>query len=563
MTNSIPPMDGASDLSTRAMQRPTSSVTARADAPSDAPGRPEGVARRLLDQVDVFRYVTVPNAPTYRAVMQVCYEALQRYVIELRPDDILRALREGGYVVEVADVEGLETLVLASLHEWGNLAITADPAGVDRLEDFYRRRLVYHLTDVGEAAHRAVLEVEATIGRSGSLQTNMLIKIRDALPALAKAAVAADPEVLLRHLHEIHAAFETLTHEANRFMTDLGRLVGDERGEADEARFVAFKQAVLAYIGRFVEELRRLHDDISAGITAVEAAGVVRIVEAAARSADLPDFEGDGAVRARWAREQRDRWAGITAWFVGDGEAEPTVDRLAAFAVGSVLSLTRALARLNDRRGRPVDRTTDFLTLARWFAACDSDERAHELWQVAFGLHAARHLHLAEADPDLTSTRTSWWDARPVEVPTRLRTHGRVPHQGRTPSAADHSEARRWLEARSRRERAQVDAAVARFSGKTVRLSALAELDADEFDLLLALVDAALGAPVDDRGARATRTADGRLEVALHPAPGGATCTIRTRAGRLTAPDYEIAVSDLTIPDRARTLGAGLRQVAG
>lgn len=28
---------------------------------------------RLLGQVNAFRYATVPNAPTYRAVMQVCY----------------------------------------------------------------------------------------------------------------------------------------------------------------------------------------------------------------------------------------------------------------------------------------------------------------------------------------------------------------------------------------------------------------------------------------------------------------------------------------------------------
>jgi hypothetical protein len=70
------------------------------------------LTRRLLGRVDAFRYATAPNAPTYRAVLEVCYDALQRYVIELRPDEILRALRAGGYVVEVDDIDALETQIL-------------------------------------------------------------------------------------------------------------------------------------------------------------------------------------------------------------------------------------------------------------------------------------------------------------------------------------------------------------------------------------------------------------------------------------------------------------------
>lgn len=512
--------------------------------PTDVPS-----GTRLLNQVDALRYVTVPNASTYRAIIEVCAERLQRYMIELRPPDLLRGLEQAGFVHEVRDLDDLETNYLVPLVRWGNLASTSDPAGVDRLEDFYRRRLVYHLTDVGEAAHRAVTSVEATVGRSGSLQTTMLGKIRDALHALAAAGSDADPELLVRTLHDLNSAFETLTHEANRFMTDLGALVGDDRGDTSDTRFRTFKQAVLTYISRFVEELRRIRDDVVAGLQAVDNAGIDAIVARAADSADLPDFEGDGSARARWAAEQRERWRGVHAWFVGRADDEATVDRLASFAVGAVLTLTRSLQRLNDRRGRPVDRTADLLTLARWFAACDTDSAAHELWHVAFGLHSARHLHLADSDAELTSTRTSWWDADPVVVPTRLRTHGAAPTRGRVPRAADYSQQRRWLAAKARRERAQVEAAIARFAGRPdLALSQLAVLELAEFDLLLTLLDTALTAPATPAGTREARTIDGRLQVALQPPPDGATCTLETAAGRLVAPDYRVSVTDLAAP---------------
>jgi uncharacterized protein (TIGR02677 family) len=505
---------------------------------------------RVFNQVDALRYVTAPNAPAYRAIMQVFADAMAHYVIELRPWEVLRSLADAGYDSSITDADQLEVDYLDQLVTWGNLAFNRDPAGVARLEDYYRKKRVYRLTDVGEAAHRAVAEVEATVGRSGSLQTNMLVKIRDGLDALARTAAHADAEQLLRLLHDVYSAFDTLTHEANRFMTDLGRITSADRDESTDERFAAFKHAVLAYISRFVEQLRRLRDQIVtsldrvAGLRIGNSHGIDAVIEVASTSDDLPDFEGDGRARLRWAAEQRAKWNGITGWFAGTGD-QPTVERLADFAVGAVLTLTRTLGRLNDRRGRPVDRAADLLTLARWFAACPTDDDAHALWHVAFGLGSARHVHLAEEDPELTSTRTSWWDATPVEVPTRLRTSGTVARPGPTPRAADYTAQRRWLAARARRERAQTEAALVRFADRDTRLSTLERLDDDELVMLLDLLDTALASPRGRDGARRCRTSDGRLEIILHAPRDEATCALRMPSGRLRCPDYLVTVVDL------------------
>lgn len=518
----------------------------------------------LLDQVGALRYATAPNAPTYRAIMAVVADAMQRYVVELRAPDILAALRESDYVVDVAGVDELETQHLDRLVHWGNLAATHDPKGVDRLSDFYHRRLVYHLTDVGEAAHRAVTEVEATIGRSGSLQTNMLVKVRDGLAALDAATEYVDPDAIVRILHDVTGAFDTLTHEANRFMTDLGALMTEDRDDAtSDERFAAYKQAVLRYISRFVDELRRLADDITALLGRLRAGPIDRLIDVASRSADLPDFDGTGAARLDWVAREHGRWNGIALWFVGRDQEPPTVDRLADFAIGAVLTLTRTLGRLNDRRGRTLDRTADFLTLAGWFTECEDDEAAHELWHAVFGLHGARHTHLVEEDAGLTSTRTSWWDADPVRIPTRLRTHGRVHRGGRTPKAADHTAERQWLAAKARRERAQLEAASARFTDRVVRLSDLAELDPHEFDLLLDLLDTALTTARQGDGRRATRTTDGRLEIVLTPPRDDSTCTIRTTRGQLQGPDYELEVIDITRGPRTASTPTTVRAGAG
>jgi uncharacterized protein (TIGR02677 family) len=498
--------------------------------------------RRMLNQVAAFRHVTADNAPTYRAIMEVFFAARQRYVIELRAPDVLERLTGSGDAFELASEEALD-YHLGHLVEWGNLAAAHDPGAVSRLEDFYKKRLLYHLTAVGEAAHRAVLEVEAAVGRSGSLQSNMLVKIRDALHALGDAAAAGalEPDALFRTFHDLGAAFDTLTAEANRFIGEIDRAGG---GPVEEERFVLYKQALLAYIARFIEQLRRLADEIRGAIERV-AADAQTLIAAASRSSDLPPGLGDGDPAAAWRDDQSARWRGVRAWFVGAPGAAATVERLAEVARGAVVALTRSLTRINDRRARPIDRAADFRALAGWFAACPDDRAAHVLWRAAFGLSPARHFDLAEADDELVAPGTSWWSAPPVEVPVRLRSHGRTSSSGRPSAAPDHTLTRQWIAQKRRREQAALDDAVRRFAGRgEIALSSLAALDAAGFDLLLALLDRALAAPRREGGSRSARTADGRLELSLRPPRDGARVSLSTPGGRLQCLDYRLEVED-------------------
>jgi uncharacterized protein (TIGR02677 family) len=487
--------------------------------------------------------------------MQAFFEAKQHYLIELRPGQLLELVRSNGYHTELMGEEDLERH-LESLVEWGNLFRSHDTAAVSRIDDFYRKRYLFHLTVVGEAAHRAVLEVEATVGKSGSLQATMLVKIRDALRALAESPTTPplNSDKLVRLLHDLHAAFETLTQEANRFIGDLNRHFGGERME--EERFVLHKQAVLAYISRFIEQLRQLAAEIAVGIEAVEKAGIDKVIAAAACSADLPPVLDDTDPIAWWTREQHARWKGVHAWFVGErAGSPPTVERLAEVAVSAVVGLTRTLSRLNDRRTRPVDRAADYRTLARWFAECGSDAEAHELWQSAFGLYPARHFHLEELDAELTSPGESWWEAEPVAVPVQLRTRGSISKAGRPSPAADHSSEKQWIAQRQRRERAQLEAAMRRFTGRgPLRFSDIATLETAEFDLLLALLDEALSATCGADGTRKTRTADGRLTIALEsPQEADAEwVTLITPRGRLRCHNYRITVAEESRPSMVR-----------
>ncbi len=512
---------------------------------------------RLLDQVSAFRYVTAENAHSYRAIVQVFSEARERYEIELRPADVREALARSGlhHDLDLSTDADLDRH-LDQLDGWGNLQRSHDTAAVARVEDFYRRRFLYRLTPVGEAAHKAVCEVEQTVGRSGALQTSMLVEIRDALGALADAARLGDAAGLARALHRLRAAFDSLTEEANLFLSELDRHVSAER--VDEERFLAHKRALLAYLGRFVADLKRLAPEIAARVAEAEALSPERFIPLAASAAERPPALDGGDPVAQWIAAERERWGGIRAWFAGAEGDGARVGRLQAKARESVARLMRALARLDERHARAVDRAADFRTLARWFAAAASDDDAHALFASALGLYPARHFHVEEDDPELTRASTSWWDASPVAIPVRLRTHGAVSRLGRPPLVLDFGDGRAWLAARRKRERAQVDAALARFAGRgPVRLSQLASLDPAEFDQLLALLDEALCARRETDGARRTRSADGQLDIVLRPPPGERDWVVlATPQGRLRCKDYLLEAAP-TAQRRAAAGGGG------
>jgi uncharacterized protein (TIGR02677 family) len=509
---------------------------------------------RLLDQVSAFRYVTAENAHSYRAIMQVFFEARERYEIEVRPADVRDALARSGLQHELdLTAEAELDRHLDQLDAWGNLQRSHDTAAVARVEDFYRRRFLYRLTPVGEAAHKAVCEVEATVGRSGALQTSMLVEIRDALSALAAAARAGDAAGLARALHRLRGAFASLTEEANLFLSELDRHVSADR--VDEGRFLAHKQALLAYLGRFVADLKRLAPEIAERVAEAEALSPERFIPLAATAAERPPALDGGDPVAQWIEAERERWNGIRAWFAGGAGEGPRVGRLQAKARESVAGLMRALARLDERHARAVDRAADFRTLARWFAQAATDEDAHALFASALGLYPGRHFHIEEDDPGLTRASTSWWESNPVEVPVRLRTHGTVSRSGRPPQVLDFGDGRAWLAARRKRERAQVDAALSRFAGRgPVRLSQLAALDPAEFDQLLALLDEALCAPREAGGTRRTRSADGQLDIVLRPPSGERDWVVlATPGGRLRCRDYLLEAA----PTAQRRAAAG------
>lgn len=500
-----------------------------------------------LIRLKSFAYVQAERAPLYRAVMRAFIEAKARFALHMRPRDVVAALGD-----DATDEEAVEAALL-QLCEWGNLESHPDTADVATVEDFYRKRLLYQLTAEGEAAERALAVYYEMLEQPGELQTAALSDIRALLEELLQlaGAEALDDGKVHRALRSLAARFDELTRRAQAFIGSLQRTI-DLQG-VDVDAFLAYKETLIDYLERFIGELVLATSEIAALLRRLDDADPGRLLEVAARRdlADAVDAKDDDrdAARASWAA----RWQGLVAWFVG-GEGESQAEVLRKRARAAIPALLAAVESLHDRRATRSDRTADLRTLARWFAAADSDRDAHRLWRAAFGLAGCRHLRIDAATLELYDQRpvppsASWLAAPPLVLTPRLRKTGHYQRRGRAAGVIDRRREKAHLAALAAAEATQIAAARQRLArGRRMRLSEVGELDPDAFALFLDLLGEALSRRVRGDGAVEATSSDGALTIVLEPTDDGRTATITTPHGRFHGRDHLITVHELYAP---------------
>ena len=502
-----------------------------------------------------FAHLSAPNAPMYRDVLMTFARARDRFIVHMRPEDVIADLGRPGETDEV--VAALDKLV-----EWGNLRADPDTSRVTSVEDFHRARYLYQLTGAGQAAEQAIAVYEEAIGRRGSLQSVALADIAAQLRALAEMAGDPDPAKVHLLLLGLAERFAGLADNAQAFMASLRRVIDFADGDVDA--FVAYKQRLIDYINRFIADLANRGAEIATVLVRIESAGVERLLLVAARREaadavpDLPTGQEEAADAYEEAvagslNDWRNRWRGLRDWFVSADSRHPSQARLLrGAAVTAITQLIDTVAAFNERRSGRSDRSADFRTLALWFAEAPDDAAAHALWRAAFGLTPARHLTvtpdtIAEWDQERPSPNTPWREAPPVRISPQLRKTGSYERRGRPNRVADRAGQRQLLAAQAAREAAETGAARERLrTGGPVLLSALGTLDTRAFRLFLGLLGDALSARSPGDTEVRTTTGDGTMEIRLSLVPDGGTVVIPTEEGELRGPQHLVEIVDLT-----------------
>ena len=520
----------------------------------------------------VFSHLNAQNSDTYRRVLGSFVTAKERFQVHLRPDDVLNQLRrdaaaEGAEPGDALTIEAV-TAALDSLADWGNLLASPDTGRVVHVEDFYRKRHLFQLSQAGEAAERALERFDETLGRRGALQSVALEDIAVTLHQFVAliGADALDLGMLQQTLAALTMRFTELADNASAFMASLQRTI--DLTDTDEAAFVAYKSRLVDYLERFIQDLTVRGPQIAKlleGADSERVNGALRALADRDANAEAPDPDDPDSLieAARRYSVWANRWEGLRAWFLSGSGRDSQAKLLRMAALAAIPALLDAVRAVNARRSGRSDRSTDYLRLAQWFQEAPTDDDRHRLARAAFGLYSARHLTVDSEtwqhwSDDATLVGAPWAEAPPIEISPQLRKTGSYERKGRPNQVVDRSAARALIALQVRQQSEQIAAARRRLATDgTVELSALAGLDSTAFGLFLTLLGDALVARPQDGGPIHTASSDGTMRIELTPLPDAGFVALETERGTLWGPDHLVRIIDLMADDLDRASGTG------
>ncbi len=491
----------------------------------------------LDDRMRLFGYVTADNRLAYLWVLRAFDAARANYHVLLHTSEVTAALA-GLHAIQpdCPDPSDLELArLLDALVDWGVLDRSQDGTRAATLAEYRNRHSVYQFTEAGYRAHRAVESVLSASMDDATLSRLVFADLLADLTALASANAAGDAEEVYRKLNRLDRALADIAERAARFYHMLGDLsrTNDVRPET----FLAHKDALLAHLRDFHDELQRYTPRLREAVHAVEETGLDRMIEAAAE-ADERLFRTPVERLDDWRR----RWSGLRSWLAPPAaEQLSEADRLADATISAIGDVLALLRRVTESRRGGVSRESQLRHLAAWFTAVGTQDAAHALFDAALGLGAPRHVSVGHPDPEAIPTRHSWWEAPAVELSRTLVEAGRLPGQGNgRPARLDRGDGRRaqlrQLQLAEERRFASAAAGLAEVEvGEQ-------PLDKAQTEVLLRLLGIALAARVaGSRWVPLVASAYG-IRLTLTPAPGR-FCTVATADGALHLDGFALSVT--------------------
>lgn len=503
--------------------------------------------------LDCFAYLSAPNAPLYRDILDIFARARAEFQLNLRAAEVASRLPGRLGEEEVA-------AAISQLCDWGNLEAFHDNSQAMSLQEFYRRHFYYQLTAPGVAALRAIELFHELVDTPASLQATALAAVRDRLAELiqmAKAQEARESEAVPSDAFDVAKAsslleglfgeLENLTNQAQEFFRGLQATV--ELREISVEVFLNFKDRLVHYLERFLNQVVTVAGEAEALIESVDAMMIDAMLHSIAihRTADELDVQPERIERVRG--QLHSRWSGVVGWFVAPAGKTSQADELRSLARTGIREVAAAASRLNRERGGVVDRAADLRCLAVWFAECPEARAAHRLWRTAFALAPARHFTvsdetLVQRDQSPISPSVSWTDSPPLQIAPTLRKSGRVARSARTPRLVDNRAELESLRQQSVEEAEQLRRAREELLVPRRRISQFPPISANAFPLLLDLLGEALTRAGQHGGVMEASSTDGSMWIRMEPTDDGTQCRLTTEWGEFSGRDYWVSIHD-------------------
>ena len=345
---------------------------------------------RNLEPITETAYLTAINAPRYRKIMRIFFIENEKMHYRLYKEDVLERLqREEGY--ENYPMEQLKQ-DLDALVEWKNLTPLQDPRRVYTIADYKNKQFRYTMSERAVEIERLTVRLENLFVETGSLSTNLFVRLADSLNSAHRLQNGSLKEVneWWKNLQE---DFKRLNQNYKDYLREF--YSGKSEKLLKSIEFIVHKDRFISYLKEFVQELQRHANSITLILEReselIEKTLLERVVES---EMDIPHALSEQSDN----REDRIResvygkWETLKGWFLGSAERTSESSQILEITNDIIRTLIQNASLIVQMQNWGISRKEDYLKFMELFSRCASLEEAHKLSAHVFGVQQIAHL---------------------------------------------------------------------------------------------------------------------------------------------------------------------------
>ena len=374
-----------------------------------------------FDPIHETSYLSVPNAPTYRKIMRCFYREYEKMHFQLYKEDVFQLIRQDELFADYS----MEQLVLdlEALVKWKNLTPIQDPGRVYTIADYKNKQYRYTMTEYALEIERMTVRLENLFVESGSLSTNLFIRLEKSLE---------DAE-LMEHagLKEVNEWWGMLQEDFKRLNQNYQDYLRDfYSGKTDHlmksVEFVIHKDKFIKYLNEFVQELqhhaKRIEQILVKNIPIVENDILEKVVQS---ELDIPHalLEIHGNAEPSIRENVVGKWNSLKNWFIDTQGHDCECKKVLQITNDVIRSIIQNAALIVQIQNWGISRKDDYRKFLELFLKCEDLDEAHKLSAHVFGIQKIQHFKTNEPRQE-DAINNSVYEEEPAEF--LLKPHTRT-----------------------------------------------------------------------------------------------------------------------------------------
>ena len=329
------------------------------------------------------------------------------------------------YTIEQCDSD------LSQLTEWKNLIAIQDTSVAYTLEEFKNKKYRYHLSDFAVKIESLVVELENLHIEGASLEPTLIERIKDEISKINSISLENETKVN-GWWESLNADFKRLNDNYQNYIRSFYNIKMEEI--AQSSKFIASKNDLVLYLREFIKALQDNSYQIEKILREVETKTEDLILEKvwiAQKKVIRIDRLDEELPEKEIKERNRGKLDNIKRWFIGDERRQSEVQNIEEKTSEIIRKITRVANQIAESRGNVNSRKAEYKKICEMFCNTKSEEEAHKLASLVFGMKNTRHMK-GNFERETDNINSSILDEKQEEIEIKPRIRAYREKQERT-----------------------------------------------------------------------------------------------------------------------------------